>query len=106
MHIITIIGAGQMGSAMCFPARSNGHEVRLVGTPLDREIIQRARTDGWHIHLKRYLPQGVRYYQPEEMQAALEKLRGEQTENLTDEELLEAARELSATEADIPAAEE
>ena len=40
------------------------------------------------------------------MQAALEKLRGEQTENLTDEELLEAARELSATEADIPAAEE
>ena len=41
-----------------------------------------------------------------EMQAALEKLRGEQTENLTDEELLEAARELSATEADIPAAEE
>ena len=41
-----------------------------------------------------------------EMQAALEKLRGEQTEDLTDEELLEAARELSATEADIPAAEE
>ena len=41
-----------------------------------------------------------------EMQAALEKLRGEQTEDLTDEELLEAARELSATGADIPAAEE
>ena len=38
MSIITIVGAGQMGSAMCFPARSNGHEVRLVGTPLDREI--------------------------------------------------------------------
>lgn len=72
MHIITIIGAGQMGSAMCFPARSNGHEVRLVGTPLDREIIQRARIDGWHMHLKRSLPQGVRYYQSEEMHAALE----------------------------------
>ena len=72
MHIITMIGAGQMGSAMCFPARGNGHEVRLVGTPLDREIIQRARMDGWHIHLKRYLPQGVKYYQSEEMHAALE----------------------------------
>lgn len=39
MAIITIIGAGMMGSALAFPARENGNEVRLVGTPLDREII-------------------------------------------------------------------
>ena len=47
MSIITIVGAGVMGSAMSFPARDNGHEVRLAGTPLDREIIETAaRTAG------------------------------------------------------------
>ena len=71
MSVITIVGAGQMGSAMSFPARTNGHEVRLVGTPLDREIIDRARQDGYHINLKRTLPEGVRYYQFEEMPQAL-----------------------------------
>ena len=48
MSIITIVGAGMMGSAMSFPARDNGHEVRLVGTPLDREIIEHARGLGWN----------------------------------------------------------
>ena len=37
--VITIIGAGMMGSALAFPARENGHEVRLVGTPLDKDIV-------------------------------------------------------------------
>ena len=36
---ITIIGSGMMGSALAFPAFENGNEVRLVGTPLDKEII-------------------------------------------------------------------
>jgi len=36
---ITIIGAGMMGSALAFPARENGNTVRLVGTPLDKKII-------------------------------------------------------------------
>ena len=43
MATVTIIGAGMMGSGMCRPARDNGHEVRLVGTPLDRDIIDEAR---------------------------------------------------------------
>ena len=30
--LLIIIGAGIMGSALAFPARENGHEVRLVGT--------------------------------------------------------------------------
>lgn len=71
MAIITIVGAGMMGSAMSFPARDNGHEVRLVGTPLDREIIERLRTDRYHLHMKRTLPEGVRLYQIEEMTDAL-----------------------------------
>ena len=43
MAIVTIIGAGMMGSALAFPARENGNEVRLVGTPLDREIIETSK---------------------------------------------------------------
>lgn len=72
MSIITIVGAGQMGSAMSFPARHNGHEVRIVGTPLDREVIDRARQDNYHINLKRTLPEGVKFYQIEELNTALE----------------------------------
>lgn len=29
-----------MGSALAFPACDNGYEVRLVGTPLDKDIIE------------------------------------------------------------------
>ena len=72
MSIITVVGSGQMGSAMSFPARHNGHEVRLVGTHLDREVIERAKQDNYHINLKRFLPEGTKYYQLEELSQALE----------------------------------
>ena len=71
MSIITIVGAGMMGSAIGIPAAHNGHEVRLVGTPLDREIIDHARETGWHLTMKRRLPDSYRYYQFEEMGEAL-----------------------------------
>ena len=71
MRIVTIIGSGQMGSALSFPLRDNGHEVRLVGSPLDREIIERLRKDGYHLNLKRTLPAGCRYYQAEDMAQAV-----------------------------------
>ena len=72
MSVITIVGAGMMGSAIGIPAAHNGHEVRLVGTPLDREIIDHARQTGQHLTLKRKLPDSYRYYQIEEMQDALD----------------------------------
>ena len=31
MKKIAIIGAGMMGSALAFPARENGNEVRVIG---------------------------------------------------------------------------
>jgi glycerol-3-phosphate dehydrogenase (NAD(P)+) len=71
MAVITIVGAGMMGSAIGFPAKDNRNEVRLVGTPLDREIITRARADGFHPTLKRQLPDGIRYFQIEELHEAL-----------------------------------
>ena len=72
MAVITIIGAGMMGSAMSRPARDNGHTVRLVGTPLDREIIAELRKSNRHVPMKRDLPQGIEYYQFEEVATALQ----------------------------------
>ena len=71
MSIVTIIGAGMMGSALAFPARENGHEVRLVGTPLDREIIEVSKKTGQHPKFDRPFPAGLKYYQVEEMEEAI-----------------------------------
>ena len=71
MAIVTIIGAGMMGSALAFPARENGNEVRLVGTPLDREIIDASRATNRHPKFTRDFPAGVKYYQIEEMNEAI-----------------------------------
>jgi len=71
MSIITVIGSGAMGSAMSFPARHNDHTVRLVGTMLDKDIIDHARKTGFHTSLNRTLPKGIEYYQLEELQTAL-----------------------------------
>ena len=71
MAVITIVGSGMMGSALAFPARENGHEVRLVGTHLDREIIEAARTRGRHPKFNRDFPAGITYYQIEALEEAL-----------------------------------
>lgn len=72
MAIIAFIGAGQMASALTFPAVENKNTVRLVGTFLDRDIIETARTTGFHPTLKRYLPsEGIEYYQIENVAQAL-----------------------------------
>lgn len=72
MKTITIIGAGMMGSALAFPARENGNRVRLVGTPLDREIIDAIRRANRHPKFDRDFPAGVECYQVEEIQTALD----------------------------------
>jgi Glycerol-3-phosphate dehydrogenase len=71
MTIVTIIGAGMMGTAMCWPLVDNGHHVRLVGTPLDEEIIRRIRSDGVHPRLERQIPAGVETYTASQIPAAL-----------------------------------
>lgn len=70
MSTIVILGSGVMGSALAMPLADNGHEVRLVGTHLDREIIDAIRSTGVHPGLQRELPQVVRPYQLEELEAA------------------------------------
>ena len=61
-----------MGSALAFPARENGNSVRLVGTPLDKEIIDHCKACGRHLKFDRDFPEGVEYYYFEEWKSAVE----------------------------------
>ncbi len=71
VSIVTIVGAGMMGTAMTVPLRDNGHEVRLVGTPLDEGIIAEVKRTGIHPTLRRSVPDGVQPYPVEQLQQAL-----------------------------------
>ena len=72
MSVITIIGAGMMGTAIGFPAAGNGHEIRLVGTPLDEAIIDHAISTHSHLTLKRPIPEGFKFYHFAELAQAME----------------------------------
>lgn len=72
MAIVTIVGAGMMGSALAFPAKENGNEVRLVGTYLDREIIDSCIKTNRHPKFTKDFPPGVKFYQIEELCDALD----------------------------------
>ncbi len=72
MSVVTLIGSGQMASALTFPLFENGHEVRLVGSPLDDEIIDRLREDNYHINLRRTLHEGIHYIKCADVKEALQ----------------------------------
>lgn len=69
---IAIIGSGMMGSALAFPAFENGNEVRLVGTPLDKEIIDNCIKNNQHTKFDIPFPKGVKYYYFEQWKEAVE----------------------------------
>lgn len=71
MAVVTIIGSGMMGSALAFPARDNGNDVRLVGTTLDREIIEACKKTNRHPKFERDFPEGISFYQIENMEKAI-----------------------------------
>ncbi len=80
MATITVLGAGMMGSAIAFPAAHNGNTVRLVGTPLDREIIAHGKKTGEHLTLCHdvngvktsfKVPNGISFHDFEEFDALL-----------------------------------
>lgn len=72
MAVVTIVGAGMMGSALAFPARENGNEVRVVGTHLDRDIIESCNAFNRHPKFEKDFPAGVKFYHIEELSTALE----------------------------------
>lgn len=70
MAVIAIVGAGMMGSALAVPLLANGHQVRLVGTPLDRDIITALKAGAHHPKLRAPVP-GVIAYDVSELADAL-----------------------------------
>ncbi len=72
MSTVSILGSGIMASALSFPLTDNGHEVRLVGTHLDREIIDSIKESGVHPGLELKLSESVQAYQLEEAEEAFE----------------------------------
>jgi glycerol-3-phosphate dehydrogenase (NAD(P)+) len=69
---VSVLGSGVMATALTIPLAENGHEVRLVGTHLDRDIIESIKKTGVHPGLERKVPETVRPYQIEEVEAAFE----------------------------------
>ena len=69
---ISIIGAGMMGSALAFPARENGNEVALIGTPLDEEIIAACKATDQHPKFDKKFPAGIAYYSFSEWKNGIE----------------------------------
>ena len=86
MAIITVVCSGMMGSAITFPAAHNGHTIRLVGSPLDTEIIEHGKKTGEHLTLSLYrknndtngtdapfvMPGDVSFHYIDEMEACIE----------------------------------
>lgn len=72
MATVSILGSGVMGTALAFPLSDNGHDVRLVGTHLDRDIIESIQETGVHPRLGREIPESVSAYQLEHAEAAFE----------------------------------
>lgn len=72
MAVITIVGAGMMGSALAFPARENNNAVRVVGTHLDRDIIEECIKTNKHPKFEKQFPEGIKFFQIEDVEKALE----------------------------------
>lgn len=59
MAKIVVFGAGIAGSAFCIPLAERGHEVRLVGTHVDRETVATLASTRAHPRLRVALPPSV-----------------------------------------------
>lgn len=66
---ITIIGSGVMGTSIAVPALDNDHEVTLVGSPLDDDIIEAMRGGSAHPKLDQPLAGSVTYLCHDELMA-------------------------------------
>jgi len=72
MSIVTILGAGAMGSGLCTPLRASGWEVRLWGTNLDDNLLDACRNLKPHPRTKVKLAEGVKLYDSGQLDEALE----------------------------------
>lgn len=71
MAVISIIGIGQIGSALAFVAAENGNQIRFIGTPVDNEVVQACIRDGKHPKLDTPYPSGIKFYYCEDWKKAV-----------------------------------
>lgn len=72
MSIITILGAGAMGSGLCTPVRNAGWEVRLWGTWLDDHLIDACEAGKPHPRTNVPLAKGVKLFRAAQLEKALD----------------------------------
>jgi glycerol-3-phosphate dehydrogenase (NAD(P)+) len=72
MTTVGVLGSGIMATALVFPLADNGHEVRLVGTHLDREIIDNIKETRVHPNLDLEVPETATAFQLEEAEEAFD----------------------------------
>ena len=71
---VTVIGLGQMGSALALVAAKAGNNVVAVGTPQDKEIIDACiREGGRHPRIEQRFPENVTFCYSEDWEAACKK---------------------------------
>lgn len=71
MARVTILGAGDMGTALLTPLTAGGHDVRLWGTAYDGAIVAALRRGEAHSRLALLPPAGVAYFSDAEAVEAL-----------------------------------
>ena len=70
-QVITILGAGAMGSALATPLRERGHEVRLWGTWLDDHLLDAVEAGKPHPRTNVHVPDDTVLFRSGELEAAL-----------------------------------
>ena len=69
---VVVLGAGVMGTALTVPLADNGHDVHLVGTHLDGDIIEGIDTSHSHPRLRTPVPVGVKPHPIERLGQAIQ----------------------------------
>ncbi len=72
MARITVLGAGMMGTAITWPLVDRGHEIHLVGTHLDDEIVTSIKKTGHHPKLKLDVLPAIRAHSVSALAEAME----------------------------------
>lgn len=72
MAKVVILGAGMMGTAVTIPLGDRGHDVHLVGTHLDSDIIEEIHERRYHPRLRAHVDESVKPYTYAGLEEALQ----------------------------------
>ncbi len=71
MAKIVVLGAGMMGTAVTIPLAEKGHDIHLVGTHLDGDIIEEIHERCFHPRLCSYVNENVKPYSYLQLEQAM-----------------------------------